>query len=172
MEKKKVYLSGPDRLRKDARELFEEKKWLCQAYGFELPEYPEDVFKVKDSYENNRKIAEERLQLIRDCDIFLADTRDFRAFVEPFGETALEAGMAYAYEKKMYAYMPDARTCKERYSGEKFFNEEKKSWTDKDGIGFEPGPLNVMLEYSMEIIEGDLETALKKIRKDLEKEAA
>ena len=41
--------------------------------------------------------------------------------------------MGYAYEKEMYCYMPDARVCSERYSGEKKFDEENKSWKDKDG---------------------------------------
>ena len=163
MEKRKIYLSGPERLRKDGKALFEEKKKLCEAYGFAVLDLPEEVYQVKDSLENNRKIAEQRLALIRECDILIADTRDFRAYVEPFGESALELGMGYAYEKEMYCYMPDARVCSERYSGEKKFDEENKSWKDKDGIGFEPGPLNLMLEYSSTVVEGGLEDVLKKI---------
>ena len=164
--KQKIYLSGPDRLRKDGKEVFEKKKALCESYGFEVLDLPEDVYKVKDTFENNRRIAEERLELIRDCDIMIADTRDFRAYVEPFGETALELGMGYGLEKKLYAYMPDARVCFERYSGEKRYNEETQSWEDKDGIGFEPGPVNLMLEYGAKVIEGDLEDVLKVIAKE------
>ena len=78
--------------------------------------------------------------------------------------------MAYALNKKLYSYMPDARICDERYSGEKHLNENGRL-VDKDGISFEPGPLNLMLEYSSKIIEGDLETALKAVREDLEKGA-
>ncbi len=167
MERKKVYLSGPDRLKKDGKVRFEEKKKLCESYGFELLEYPEDVFLVKDSFENSRKVAEKRLELIRECDLLIADTRDFRAYVEPFGETALEMGMGFACGKPMYCYMPDARLCDARYAGEKKYNEEAKRWEDENGIGFEPGPLNLMLEYSAKIVEGDLEDALKAVREDL-----
>ncbi len=172
MERKKVYLSGPDRLKKDGKVRFEEKKKLCESYGFELLEYPEDVFLVKDSFENSRKVAEKRLELIRECDLLIADTRDFRAYVEPFGETALEMGMGFACGKPMYCYMPDARLCDARYAGEKKYNEEAKRWEDENGIGFEPGPLNLMLEYSAKIVEGDLEDALKAAREDLEREAS
>ena len=172
MERKKVYLSGPERLRKDAKARFKEKKKLCESYGFELLEYPEDVFLVKDSFENSQRVAEKRLELIRECDLLIADTRDFRAYVEPFGETALEMGMGFAYGKKMYCYMPDARLCDARYKGEKKYNEEAKRWEDENGIGFEPGPLNLMLEYSAKIVEGDLEDALKAAREDLEREAS
>lgn len=172
MERKKVYLSGPDRLKKDGKVRFEEKKKLCESYGFELLEYPEDVFLVKDSFENSRKVAEKRLELIRECDLLIADTRDFRAYVEPFGETALEMGMGFACGKPMYCYMPDARLCDARYAGEKKYNEEAKRWEDENGIGFEPGPLNLMLEYSAKIVEGDLEDALKVAREDLEREAS
>ncbi|MBQ6335249.1 MAG: nucleoside 2-deoxyribosyltransferase [Erysipelotrichaceae bacterium] len=168
MNKLKVYLSGPDRLRKDAKHLFEKKKELCVAYGFELLEYPEDLYRARDSFENSRNVANKRLELIRNCDILIADCKDFRSYVEPYSECALEMGIAYGFDKKVYAYMPDARVCQERYSGEKKYNEEAKRWEDKDGISFEPGPLNLMLEYGSTVVEGDLETALNKIKADLE----
>ncbi len=171
MERKKVYLSGPDRLKKNNRELFKEKKELCEKYGFEMIEYPDGLFEMKDTLENNRKIAEERLHLLKGCDILIADTRDFRSYVEPYSECAFELGMAYALGKKLYAYMPDKRVCQERYSGEKIVKEDG-SMTDLDGISFEPGPLNLMLEYSADIVEGDLEAALKKAKNDLLKGGA
>lgn len=170
MEKKKIYLSGPDRLKKNARELFKEKKGLCERYGFELIEYPDALFEMKDTLENGERIARERLELLKKCDIIIADTRDFRSYVEPYSECAFELGMAYALNKKLYSYMPDARICDERYSGEKHLNENGRL-VDKDGISFEPGPLNLMLEYSSKIIEGDLEAALSAIKEDLEKGA-
>ena len=154
--RKKVYLSGPDRLKKDALSLFEEKKKLCEKYGFELLEYPKELFKAKDSPENNELIARKRLELIKECDIIIADTVDFRSFLEPYSETGFELGAGYALGKKMYCYMPDTRVCRERYTGE-------------NGIGFEPGPVNLMLEYSSTIVEGGLEDALKVAAEDLEK---
>ena len=169
MERKKIYVSGPDRLRKDAKDLFAEKKALCEKYGFELLEFPEEAYRMKDSFENSRACAEKRLELMKQCDILIADTRDFRSYVEPYGETALEMGMAYALGKKLYSYMPDARVCEERYSGEKFTKEGYNGLVDKDGISFEPGPLNLMLEYSSKIVEGTFEDALKAAEEDLRK---
>ena len=170
MERKKIYLSGPDRLRKDARDLFRKKKELCERYGFEMLEYPDELFDMKSDPKDNKALAERRLELLKKCDIMIADTRDFRSYLEPYSECALELGMAYALGKKLYSYMPDTRICDERYSGEKHQNENGR-WVDADGISFEPGPLNLMLEYSSCIVEGDLETALKKVCEDLKGEA-
>ena len=167
---KKVYLSGPDRLRWNNESLFEEKRRLCESYGFEMMEFPKALFACKDSLENNIALAKFRLKMIEDCDLMIADTVDFRSYVEPFAETALEIGMAYAYDKKIYAYMPDIRVCKDRYAGEKIVEKETGNCTDKDGIGFEPGPVNLMLEYSCKIVEGNLEDALKAAREDFDKE--
>ena len=168
MEKTKIYLSGPDRLLKGARELFRQKKALCERYDFELLEYPDELFELKDSFENSQRIAYERLVLLKKCDVVIADARDFRSYVEPYSETAFELGMGYALGKKLYSYMPDARVCQERYSGEKHYDERNRL-VDENGISFEPGPLNLMLEYSSTIVEGDLEDALKKVREDLRK---
>jgi nucleoside 2-deoxyribosyltransferase len=167
MERKKVYLSGPDRLKKDAQELFAEKKRLCEAYGFEMMEFPADLFRMKDSFENGKRVAEKRLAMIRDCDILIADTRDFRSFVEPYSESALEMGIAYGFDKKVYAYMPDARVCQERYSGQSHLSEDGRV-VDENGISFEPGPVNLMLEYGGIVVEGNLEDALKRAKEDLE----
>lgn len=168
MEKKKVYLSGPDRLKKDRVALYKEKKKLCEKYGFEMLEYPEEVFRVKDSVENNLKVAQKRLELIKECDIIIADTVDFRSFVEPYSEVGFEMGVGYGLGKKMYCYMPDARLCRERFPGEKKF-VEGKGYTDQNGVGFEPGPVNLMLEYSATIVEGTLEDALKVVAEDVKK---
>ena len=97
MTKRKVYLSGPDRLKKNARDLKKKKKKLCEKYGFILTDYPEDLFELKGTLEENRTLAEKRLQMIEDCDVFIADVNDFRAYVEPFGETALEMTGACAF---------------------------------------------------------------------------
>ena len=167
--KKKIYLSGPDRLLKNAKEVFEQKRALCEKYGFELLEYPEEVYKIKDTFENSRAVAEKRMELMKECDIVIADTRDFRSYLEPYSEVALEMGMAYALEKKIYSYMPDTRVCCERYSGETHYNEAMAQMVDENDVGFEPGPLNLMLEFSSTIVKGNFEDALKKAAEDLQK---
>lgn len=166
MKKGKVYLSGPDRLRKNARELFEQYATLCEKYGFELLRYPDELFAASGSREDNERIARQRLQLLKDCDIIIADTADFRSYVEPYNEPAFELGAAFALGKKAYAYMPDTRVCAERYSGAKHLND-KGIPVDENGISFEPGPLNLMLEYGVTaIVQGNLEDALKKASED------
>lgn len=164
---KKIYLSSPERLRKDRREIYERYGELCRNYGFVLLKMPDDLFLAQDTVQNSRKVAEKRLELIRECDIIIADARDFRSFLEPYSECGFELGIAYGLNKLLYAYMPDKRNYADRYTGEKHRNE-KGIMVDENGISFEPGPLNVMLEYGCrQIIEGDLEAALKVISDDL-----
>ena len=160
MNKGKVYLSGPDRLLKDRVERFAGYEKLCEKYDLILLKYPEELFKFSDTLENNRKIAEERIRLIKECDIIIANAMDFRSYVEPYSEVGLELGIAFSLGKKLYCYVPDLRTCAERYPGTTHVNENGKT-VDENGIGFEPGPLNVMLEQSSKLIKGDLEDALK-----------
>ena len=56
--------------------------------------------------------------------------------------------------------MADARACSDRYPGIRHKNE-KGTWVDENGIGFEPGPLNLMLNSPSTVVEGSLEDALK-----------
>ncbi|MBR5049502.1 MAG: nucleoside 2-deoxyribosyltransferase [Erysipelotrichaceae bacterium] len=166
LRKGKVYLSGPERLKKNARQLFDQYGELCEKYGLELLRYPDALFDASGSPQDSRRLAEERLQLLKECDIIIADTADFRSYVEPYNEPAFELGMAYALGKRAYAYMPDTRVCTERYSGPKHENEQGRL-VDENGISFEPGPLNLMLEYGVNaIVQGTLEDALKKAHAD------
>ena len=65
--------------------------------------------------------------------------------------------------------MISKRSCEERYPGERHQND-KGRWVDENGIGFEPGPLNLMLDSPSVVIEGGLEDALKSARADFFKE--
>ena len=162
-----IYLSGPKHLLKDGKEQFLKDKALCEQYGFNVLEPPEELYNPHSSKQDGIELAKKRQKLIEVCDIVIGQCDDFRSLLEPYGEVSFEFGYAFALDKKIYAYMKDARTCAERYPLKKLKNE-KGVETDEMGITFEPGPLNVMLYAPAIIVEGDLQDCLKKIKEDLE----
>lgn len=161
-----IYLSGPKHLLKDGKQQFEKDKALCEAYGFEVLDVPEALFNPHSTKEEGIKLAKQRQELIEKCDIIIGQTDDFRSLLEPYGEVAFEFGYAFAFNKKIYAYMKDTRIYSERYPLKKLV-DEKGNETDEMGISFEPGPLNVMLDAPSIKVEGTLEDCLKKIKEDL-----
>lgn len=163
--KYKIYLSGPDRLLKNASEIFDNYSRLCEEYGFELIKMPEELFNHNSDYQTCLSLAKKRLELIKQADIIIADTMDFRSHVEPYSESAFELGAGFGLKKKLYCYMLDTRTCADRYVLEKKVNEQGVI-TDENGITFEPGPVNLMLEYSSTVIQGSFEDVLKQAKKD------
>lgn len=165
----KVYLSGPEHLLPNGKEVLEEMYALCEQYGFDPIHLPDALFDPGSSFEEGVRIAEERRNQIGGCDVIFANTMDFRDTTEPYGETSFELGYAWRLGKKLYCYMPDARGCDQRYPGEKHQNESGR-WVDENGIGFEPGPLNLMLHSPSVIVEGTLEDALKRAVEDLASE--
>ena len=155
-----VYLSGPARLLPDGKAVLQEMAELCSKYGFDTVAQPSALFDHRSTKEQGETLARERLALIASCDLIIADTRDFRDLLEPYGETSMELGYAWGLGKKLYCYMADARSCADRYTGERHKNE-KGNWVDENGIGFEPGPLNLMLDSPSTVVEGGLEDALR-----------
>ena len=164
--KYKIYLSGPDRLLKNAKEVFDHYSQLCEEYGFELLRLPEELFNHNSDYQTGFNLAKKRLELIKEADIIVADTMDFRSYVEPYSESAFELGVGFGLKKKLYCYMLDTSTCAERYVLEKKVDENGRV-TDENGISFEPGPVNLMLEYSSKVVQGSFEDVLKVIHKDM-----
>ena len=161
MEKRPVvYLSGPARLLPDGKAVLQEMAELCGRYGFDTVTQPDALFDHRSTKEEGEALAKERLALIASCDLIIADTGDFRDLLEPYGETSMELGYAWGLGKKLYCYMADARSCADRYTGERHKNE-KDNWVDENGIGFEPGPLNLMLNSPSTVVEGGLEDALR-----------
>ncbi len=155
-----IYLSGPDRLLPDGKERMKKAAELCDKYGFDTVPVPDTLFIHSSSREEGIALAKERLAGIASCDLIIADTRDFRDLLEPYGETSMELGYAWGMGKKLYCYMKDARSCADRYPGTRHKNE-KDFWVDENGISFEPGPLNLMLVSPSTVVEGGLEEALK-----------
>ena len=70
---------------------------------------------------------------------------------EPDSGTCFEVGYAFAKGKKVYGYVSDARTMREKLGG-----------ADENGFSVEDFglPLNLMLSCAAKIVEGDFAAAL------------
>lgn len=142
----KIYLAGFDVFAPDAAERGKQMKDLCAAYGFEGC-YPLDneADTVQDIFAGNTG-------LIDGCDIVMANLNPFRGR-EPDSGTCFEVGYAWAKGKKIYGYLQDARTMREKFGVQ-----------DENGFSVENFHMavNLMLGCAAEIVEGDLRACLQR----------
>lgn len=169
MSAPKLYICSPERLAKNGAAWYADAAALAERYGFSLLMPPAEAFCPKSSREESRKLAAARIALIEQCDIVIADTRDFRNELEPHAEAGFALGYGFGLGKKLYCYMPDARVCKDRY-GKAVYSpgaEGEGDYVHEDGMSLEPGPLNLMLDSPATVVEGGLEEALKRAAQDI-----
>lgn len=110
----KVYLAGPDVFAPNALELGDKKKKICLKYGFDA-HYPLDVeFKNREDQNSTAlEIVESNMNLIRSCDIVLANLNNFRGSdTHPACDsgTAWECGYAYGLGKTVIGYTENERS--------------------------------------------------------------
>jgi nucleoside 2-deoxyribosyltransferase len=101
----RVYLAGPEVFLSNAKEVGEQKKALCQKYGFEgvFPLDAEVPAEGKKPRELGLCISEANEELIRSCDVVVANLTPFRGPSADVG-TVFEVGFAQGLGKKVYAY--------------------------------------------------------------------
>ncbi|MCR5781985.1 MAG: nucleoside 2-deoxyribosyltransferase [Clostridia bacterium] len=153
MNNVRIYIAGPSVFMPDAEEYSRKIKALCAEYGFKGV-YPTDGFT-----KTPRDIYLGCLKLIDSCDVIIADGNPFRGEID--SGTAFELGYASARGKRLYIYMDDASSVKEKYS----VREEDGVCYDENGNIVEDYgyPLNLMLACSSIIVEGGFEDVLKKL---------
>ncbi len=102
---KRVYLAGPEVFLLNAKEVGEQKKQICQKYGFEgvFPLDNDVDIENKSPREIGLCISAANEALIKTCDIVVANLTPFRGPSADVG-TAYEIGFAHALEKKIFAY--------------------------------------------------------------------
>jgi nucleoside 2-deoxyribosyltransferase len=155
---RKIYLCGPERYDRDAREKYVAMEKICIRYGFS-PEFPA-VIKTggkEDPYRESCVTLLRNAELIRKCDYVLVNLNDFYGY-EPESDTSFECGYAFAAGKKMLGYMDKAGKMIDRVP-----NLGKNSgYRDVNGCNVEnfDYPLNLMFASSMDILEGNFETAV------------
>ena len=99
-----IYLAGFDVFRSDAIEHGARLKQLCQYHGLQGL-YPMDnqLPAGLHGHAAARRIYQDNLRMIAECDAVLANLEVFRG-LEPDSGTAFEVGMAAALGKPVWAY--------------------------------------------------------------------
>lgn len=162
---KKIYLAGPDVFEKNSIEVGKNYVQLCKDYGFEGLYPLDNVINFNQEKEKIAKeIFEKNCELIRKCDIVIANLNAFRG-KEPDSGTIWECGYAYALGKKVYGYLNDSRPYKQRFKEDEKIMENGKFYdNDEKEIENFNLPLNLMISCSsVEIIEGGLKEVLSKL---------
>lgn len=105
MVAKRIYLAGPEVFLINAIEVGENKKRICLKHGFEGV-FSLDAkidFQGKTPEETGLSISKANEELIKSCDILIANITPFRGPSVDVG-TAYEMGVAHALGKKVLAY--------------------------------------------------------------------
>jgi len=161
--KPKIYIAGFDVFYPNAVERGEEMKKICSEYGFE------GFFPLDIRIEGASEIFKELTQMIRECDIIVANLAPFRG-AEPDSGTCFECGAGYALGKPLYGYIPSNSTIVQNVS--RHYGPVAKNgdlWLDKDGMLIEDFnlPLNLMLSVPIKITVGDFRSCITKLKADI-----
>lgn len=157
---KKIYLAGPDVFEKDALQVGESLKALCNEFGF-VGLFPLDnVLTVEDPKELAKQIREANIELIHQADIIMANLNPFRG-LEPDSGTVYEVGFAEALGKPVFGYASDLRSMKERIIESQKLDDTEQYCTD--GMLIEDFALTHNLMFSHAVIATDARTCLEEI---------
>ncbi len=149
----KIYLAGPDVFREDAIYQGELLKGICKEYGYEGL-YPLDNEVDTSSPDMALKVFEANYNMIKECDIILANIERFRGPSAYVG-TVWEMGTGYALGKQVILYNSDLREYKEVYT------DKDTNFPLIEDFGL---PDNLMLIYGSNGVYGDFIEAIKAIR--------
>lgn len=161
---KKIYIAGPDVFRQDAKSWAEDVRALVASFGFEA------LLPTDNEQTEPLDICVANRNLIRSCDLILANVNEFRG-VEPDSGTCFEIGYAAALNKPIIMYLSDTRSLVEKiylslYGFISTTTTTMISKTDIDGYAVEDFdlPLNLMLACSGKVIHGNIHEALNYIK--------
>ena len=158
-----IYLAGFDVFRPDAVAHGEQLKMLCAKYGYE-GHYPLDkqVPRNLPPQEQARWICRNNLQVLRDCDLVVANLNPFRGS-EPDSGTVFEVGYAVALAKPVWAYTSRSDSLVEQLAVQRM--PGGRGPVDSLGYSVEDYGLNLnlMLACSVNVVEGTLEDCLHEI---------
>jgi nucleoside 2-deoxyribosyltransferase len=148
----RIYLAGPEVFLKNAKDIGEQKKTLCQKYKFEGV-FPIDVeldVKGKSPREVGLCISGINEGLIKSCQIIIANITPFRGPSADVG-TAFEMGFAHALGKIVLAYSNVAAPFTERTVkalGNQVNRDQNGQLRDSQGMFIEENGLtdNLMID--------------------------
>ena len=151
----KLYLAGPDVFRPDASQWAAQSPALCAAAGHQALVPLEEGLSAADAiYRNN-------LRLLAEADAVLANLNPFRG-AEPDSGTCVEIGYALALGKPIIGYAADLRPLRERLHAQ---TGGDGCCRDAQGLAVEDFglPLNLMLAVPVQLVQGGLADALRKL---------
>ena len=155
---KKIYIAGPEVFYPNACEILQYKNELCSKYGYIGYSPFDNEIKTKDKKEQRNIIKHKNEELIRKCDIVIANLNSFRGF-EPDSGTCFEVGFATALGKKIYVYLYDHnKELKERYA--KYNNLKSISVYNLEGNDIEDFNIPINIMFSNATIKGTFEECL------------
>ena len=172
-----AYVAGFYMFYEDATERADKYKTLCEKYGV-IGIYPPQeecaeegpMYQPKDDShsEGQKKWFNRDINHLKYCDMVITQMEDFYG-TEVESGTSFECGIGASYGKMLYGYLEDTRSMVERIKVP-LHTRADNCLASEDGIMVEDFdfPVNHMFK-DFEIIKGDLEDCLKKIRKDLDK---
>lgn len=167
MQNQKIYLAGFDVFYANALEVLALKKQLCQRYGFVgLAPLDNSVDMNAPKAMIRKSIYEANIKMIEESDIVCANLNAFR-HGEPDAGTVFEIGYAKALGKRVYVYVESNESMLEKT---KAFDtacvSDDNAWWDHNGLLIEDfdAPFNLMISESCQIVHGDLEDVLRKIK--------
>lgn len=150
---KKIYLAGPDVFRNNALEHFKVLKDICKKYGFiGLSPFDNENFNgILYSKEHSISIFNSNINLIKECDIIIANLNPFRGPNVDDG-TAWEIGCAYILDKLIYGYTNTFNeTLKQRTNN----NYDLKKQLEFSNVeSFANNSVNLMIQESIELSGG------------------
>lgn len=152
----KIYLAGPDVFRPDAIEYGKTLSDMVRNAGH-IPLFPSDNKFPENSPDLSKQIFDANVNMIKDCDVVLANLDDFRGD-EPDSGTAWEVGFAHALGKRIIGYRKDSKSMLEKIADGKNIDRDENGMIIED-FGF---PLNLMLVHSMDyLVIGEFKDALE-----------
>ena len=151
MQRRKIYLAGPDVFLPDAREIGRRKCALCASYGFEGLFPLDGTVDAPPGIAAARAIYRGNLAMMRDADAIVANLTPFRGPGADPG-TAFELGFMAALHRPLLAYSNDPRSFLDRVAaGQPVRRRADGAWADADGMEVEDFELadNLMLDCAL-----------------------
>lgn len=167
MKNKKIYLAGFDVFYPDALAVLQQKKRVCEKYGFiGLTPLDNTVDFSQPKSQIRKLIYEANIALIREADILCVNLNAFR-HGEPDAGTVFEIGYGVALGKAVYVYVDSADTMLEKTrENDPHCVCKEGVWFDGNGLIIEDfdGMFNLMITESTTIINGNLEHVLEHLQ--------
>jgi len=154
---KKIYLAGPEVFLENSKEYGEVLKRKCLAAGFEgvFPLDNDAQGETREELARNIKVG--NIELIKSCDIVIANLSPFRG-PEPDSGTVWEVGFAQGLGKIVIGYCVDQRDLKTKT--QQILGLSPSSHRDRQNLEIEDFGLTHNLMYAEVVLKNDFDQCL------------